>query len=76
MFNTNALVSILFTFAINLSYTAFITTSFLTTSLNLLKSKGIGAKLSMSNLSTSAFKLATFVFSAKVEVPTCVTVFK
>ena len=35
----------LFTFADNLSYTAFLTTSFLTTLLNLLKSTGTGANL-------------------------------
>ena len=56
------LLSILFTLATNLSYTAFLTTSFFTTSLSLLKSTGTGANLSMSNLSTSVFRLATFVF--------------
>ena len=61
----------LFTFVANLSYRAFLTTSFLTTSLNLLKSTGTGANLSMSNLSTSVFKLAKFVFNAKLEVSTC-----
>ena len=66
-------MSILFTLATNLSYTAFLTTSFLTTSLNLLKSTGTGANLSMSNLSTSVFKKAKFVFRAKLEVKTCVT---
>ena len=70
-FKTNPLGSILFTLATNLSYTAFLTTSFLTTSLNLLKSTGTGANLSMSNLSTSVFKLAKFVFNAKPEVSTC-----
>ena len=63
----------LFTFAANLSYRAFLTTSFLTTSLNLLKSTGTGTNLSISNLSTSVFKLAKFDFSAKHEVSTCVT---
>ena len=66
-------MSILFTLATNLSYTVFLTNSFFSRSLNLLKSTGIGTNLSMSNLSTSAFKLAKFVFSAKLEVSTCVT---
>ena len=63
------------TLAANLSYTA-LTTSFFTTSLSLLKSAGTGANLSMSNLSTSVFKLAKFVFNAKHEVSTCVTFFR
>ena len=49
----------------------FLTTSPFTTLLNLLKSVGTGANLSMSNLSTSVFKLAKFVFNAKLEVSTC-----
>ena len=56
----------LFTFATNLSYKAF-----LTTSLSLLKSTGTGTNLSMSDLSTSVFKLGRFVFDAKLEVSTC-----
>ena len=55
VFNTKSLVSILFTFATNLLYTVFLTTQFFTTSLNLLKSTGIGTNLSWSNLSTSVF---------------------
>ena len=64
-------------------------TSFSTTSLNVFKSVGTGANLSISNLSalvfnllnlffklpnlsTSVFKLAKFVFNAKLEVSTCV----
>ena len=66
VFKTNILVSILFTFAASFSYTAFLTKSFLTT-LNLLKSTGTGAYLSMSNLSTSVFRLAKFVFSANLK---------
>ena len=73
VFKTNLLVSILFTFAANLSYTGFLTTLFLRTSLNLLKSTASGANLPMSNLSTAVFRLAKFVFSAKLEVSTCVT---
>ena len=68
VFNAKSLVSILSTFATNLSYTVFLTTLFFTTSLSLLKSTGTGANLSMSNLSTSVFKLAKFVFNAELEV--------
>ena len=71
VFKTNPLVSILFTLLTNLSYTSFLTTLFFTTSLSLLKSTGTGANLSISNLSTSVFKLAKFVFNAKLEVSTC-----
>ena len=46
-------------------------TSFFTTSLSLLKSTGTGTNLSISNLSTSVFKLTKFVFNAKLEVSTC-----
>ena len=46
-------------------------TSFFTTSLNLLKSTGTGTSLSMSNLSTSVFKLPKFVFNAKLDTSTC-----
>ena len=60
-FNTKSLVSILSTFATNLLDAAFLTTSFFTTSLNLLKSTEIGTN----------FKLAKFVFNAKPEVSTC-----
>ena len=73
VFKTKSLVSILFTFVASLSCTVFLTTSFLTKSSNLLQSSGTGANLSMSNLSTSVFRLAKFVFSAKLEVSTCVT---
>ena len=69
-------MSILITFAASFSYTAFLTTAFFTTSLNLLKSTGNGTNLSMSNLSTSVFRLAKFVFSAKRKVSTCVTFFR
>ena len=37
----------------------------------LLKSTGTGINLSISNLSTSVFKLAKFVFNTKLEVSTC-----
>ena len=72
-FKTKSLVPILLTFAANLSYTVSLTASFFATSLNLLKSTGTGANLSMSNLLTSVFRRAKFVFSAKPEVSTCVT---
>ena len=61
----------LFTLATNLSCSVFLTTSFFATSLSLLKSTGTGTNLSISNLSTSAFKLAKFVFNAKLEVSAC-----
>ena len=64
-------VPALFTLLTNLSYSVFLTTSLLTALLNLLKSAGTGANLSTSNLSTSFFKLAKFVFNAKLEVSTC-----
>ena len=71
VFKTNPPVSILFTLATNLSNAVFLATSFFTTSLSLLKSTGTGTNLSISNLSTSVFKLAKFDFSAKLEVSTC-----
>ena len=76
VFNAKSLISILSTFVINLSYRVFLTTSFFTTPLSLLNLTGTGANLPMSNLSTSVFRLAKFVFSAKLEVTTCVTFFK
>ena len=63
VFNRKSVVSILFPFPTNLSYTVFLTISFFTTSLSLLESTGIGANLSMSNLSTLIFKLAKFLFA-------------
>ena len=64
----------LFTFAANLSYTAFLKTSFFTTSLNLLLIYSVD-NLSISDLSNSVFRLAKFVFSAKLELSPCVTFF-
>ena len=52
VFKTNPLVSMLFTFATNLSYKVFLTTSFFTASLRLLKSTGTGTNFSMPKLST------------------------
>ena len=42
-------------------YVSFLTTSFFTSSLNLLKSTGAGTNLSSSNLSTLLFKLLNLV---------------
>ena len=64
-------MSILFSFATNLSWTVFLTASFFTTLLSLIKSTGTGTNLSISNLSGSVFKLAKFDFNAKLEVSTC-----
>ena len=72
VFKTNLLVSILFTFATNyLSLAVFLTISFFfTTPLSLLKSRATVTSLSISNSSTSLFKLAKFDFSAKLKVST------
>ena len=64
VFSTKSLVSILSTFANNLLYKVFLTTSFFTTLLNLLKSARIRTNLPMSNLSTLVFRLAELVFNA------------
>ena len=76
VFNTKSLVSVLLTSATDSSYVVFLTTSFFTALLSLVKSVGTGTYLSMCNLSTSVFKLAKFVFNAKPEVSTCVKFFK
>ena len=55
---------------------SFLTTSFFTASLSLLKSTETGANLSLSDLSTSIFRLVKFVFSAKREVSMSVTFFR
>ena len=65
-------MSILFTFATNLSDTVFLATSFFTTSLILLKSTGADINLSISNLSTSAFKLNKSDFAANFDISTLV----
>ena len=65
-----------FTLATNLSYTVFLTTSFFTTLLNLLKSTGTSTDLPMCNLLDLVLKLAKFIFRAKLEVSTCSTYFK
>ena len=71
VFTTNPLVLILSSLATNLLYTSFLTPSFFTASLSLLKSIRTGTNLLKSNLSTSVFNLAKFVFNAKLEVSTC-----
>ena len=76
VFKTNVLVSILFTLATNLSYTVFLTTSFFTVLLNLLKSTGTVTNFSISNLSTSAFKLTKSDFAANLDVLIPVAFFK
>ena len=66
----------LFTLVTNLSYSVFLTTSFFTTLLSFAKSGGTGVNLSISNLSTSVFKLVKFDFSAKLLTSTQDTFFK
>ena len=63
------------TFATNLSYTVFLTTSFFTTLLSLAKSLGAVVNLLISSLSNSIYLvyLATFDFSAKLLASTCDT---
>ena len=75
VFKTNPVVSMSFTLATNLSYSVFLTTSFFTTLLSFAKSLGTGVNLSISNLSTSVFKLAKFDFSAKLLTSLCDTFF-
>ena len=69
-------VSILLTLLTNSSYSVFFTTSFLTALLNLAKSIGTDVSLSVSNLSTSVFRLAQFNFSAKLLASICDILFK
>ena len=72
----NPVVSILYTVLTNLLHSVFLTTSFFTALLNLVKSLGTGINLAISNLSTSVFKLARFLFDTKLLRSTCVTFFK
>ena len=76
VFKTNPLLSILFTFAANLSYTAFLTASCFTKLLSLLKSTKTDTNLSISNLSTSAFKPTKLDFVASLDVSILVAYFK
>ena len=75
-FRTNALASILFTLATNLSHTAFLATSFFTTLLSLLKSTGTGTNFSLQNLYISAFKLAKSDLEASLDLPIYVAFLK
>ena len=76
VFKIIPLASILFTFANNLSYTVFLTTSLLTKLLNLLQSTGTVFNFSTSILSISAFKIAKSNFAASLDVSTPVVFFK
>ena len=76
VFKTNPVVSILFTFETNLSYTVFLTTSFFTTLFSLFKSIGAVFNLSISILSTSVFNLDKFDFNARLDVSIPVAFFK
>ena len=76
VYKTNPLVPILFTFATNLSYAVFLTTSFFTTSLSLHKSAWTGINLPISNLSASAFRLAKLDFAASLDISIPVAFFK
>ena len=49
---------------------------FFTTLLNLVKSLGTAVNLSISNLSTSVFKLARIFFDAELLISACVTFFR
>ena len=66
----NSLVSVLFTFVINLSCTVFLTTSLLTALLGLLKSIETVFNLSTSILSISAFELANLDIAANLDAST------
>ena len=70
VFKTNPVVSMLSTFVTNLSYSVFFTTL-----LSLAKSSGTGVNFAVSILSTSVFRLARFVFNAKLLTSTCVAFF-
>ena len=66
----------LFTLATNLLYSLFLTTSFFTTLLSLAKLLGTGVNLSISNFSTSVFRIAKFGFNAKLLASICDIFFK
>ena len=68
VFKTNPLLSIVFTFATNLSYAIFLTTSLFTTLISLLKSTGAVFTLPVSIFSTSGFKLAKSNFADRLDV--------
>ena len=63
----------LFTLATNLLYSVFLITWFFATLLNFDRSVRTVANLPASILSTSVFRLAKFVFDAKLLTSTCAT---
>ena len=67
----NFVVSILSSFATNLSHSVLLTISFFTTLLSLAKPLGTGVNLLISSLSTSVFKLAKLDFSAELLASEC-----
>ena len=67
VFKTNPPVSIAFTFATNLSYTVFLTTSFFAALLSLPKSTATVFNVSTSILSTPAFNLAKSDFASRLD---------
>ena len=76
VFKTKFVVSILSTFVSKLLYSVFSSTLFFTTLLNLARPTETVFNLSASILLTSDFKLARFVFDAKLLTFACVTYFK
>ena len=54
-------------------YSVFSTTLFFTALFNLAKSSETGVNFAMSNISTPVFKLARFIFDAKLLISTCST---
>ena len=69
-------MSILITFAFNLSYTVFLTTSLFTIFLSFLKLTGTIFHLPISILSIPDFNLAKFDFNATLHVSNHVSPFK
>ena len=70
-FKTSPVVSILSALETNLLYSTFFKTLFFTTLLNFVRSLGTGFDVSISNLSTSVFKLAKLDFNAKLLISIC-----
>ena len=68
IFLTKSLVSVVL--VASSSYTMFVTTSFFTASLRLLKSTRVVSNLSISNVSISDFNLAKSTFSENFDVST------
>ena len=74
-FKANPPLPILFTLVTNLSDTVFLTTSFLTTLLNLLKSTRTVFNCLHLHSSTSTFRLAKSDFAANLDVSASVAFF-